>query len=358
MSATRGGIYYWKSDRPAALHGVANSAKEADARILPDLERLLAEVFTWMRLKPAGGKGNHRTYLLEHDNGAAFVRVEDGPEGDGHLAVESRVLAEVARTGVPVPWVLFTDASRTRVPFAVQVIEYFDCADLNQLHREGRLPLLKVAEQIGCAVARWQAAPVAGFGPFTSEAADRLQGYHREYATYFHLHLERHLGVLEAEGFLSPTEVGEVREVIHDHDHLLEISQGVLVHKDLALWNILGTPDGVRAFIDWDDAIAGDPTDDLSLLACFHPADVVRAAVAGYASVRPLPDHFESRFQLHLLRNMIVKAVIRCGAGYFKQTTGGAFLMSADQDGPAFQAFTRDKLLSACRALDGRPTGV
>ncbi|MFH1498700.1 MAG: aminoglycoside phosphotransferase family protein [Verrucomicrobiota bacterium] len=356
MSDTRQSIYYWKCDRPAAMHGVARSVESAEAHVLPKLKALLTEAWRGpVKLTPAGGKGNHRTYLLEHDNETLFVRVEDGPEGDGHLDVESRVMTEVAKTGVSVPRVRFTDASRSKVPFAVQVIEYFDCTDLNQVHRAGRLPLLRIAGEIGRAVARWQAVPVGGFGPFDAQATragGSLIAHHRSYAVYFRLHLERHLGLLEADGFLSKAEAAEVRGVIERHAGLLDIGEGVLVHKDLALWNIMGTEDGIRAFIDWDDAIAGDPTDDLSLLACFHPANVVQAAIEGYASVRSLPEDFEPRFWLHLLRNMIVKSVIRCGAGYFNQTRGGAFLMAPGQDGPAFKVATREKLFSACRGLD------
>lgn len=351
----RDSIYYWKCDRPAALHGVARSGEDADARLLSDLQRLLAGVFPGpLSLHPAGGRGNHHTYLMDNDGLVSFVRVEDGPEGDGHLDMESRVMAEVAKTGVPVPRVLFTDASRQRIPFAVQVIEYFDCPDLNRLHHEGLLPLAKIAEETGRAVARWQDVPVAGFGPFdpmSGVSKKQLPGYHRNYAAYFRLHLERHLGLLTTYGFLTEAEAREVRHAIEDNATLLEIGDGVLVHKDLALWNILGTPDGIRAIIDWDDAISGDPCDDLSLLACFHSSDIVQSSINGYMSARALPGNFLPRFWLHLLRNMIVKAVIRCGSGYFDQAAGGAFLMASGQDGAAFRKFTKERLLSACRGL-------
>ena len=39
--------------------------------------------------------------------------------------------------------------------------------------------------------------------------------------------------------------------------------------------------------------------------------------VRSRATVCGLPDEHRRRFWLHLLRNMIVKAVIRVGAGYF-----------------------------------------
>lgn len=352
----RRNIHYWKCDRPAAMHGVA--AADGASRgldILPDVRRLLSEHFPEMRsLKPAGGKGNHHTYLLELASGNAFVRVEDGPEQDGHLAMESRVIGVVRETGVPVPRVLFTDATRARFSFAVQVIEYLDCPDLNALHLAGRLPLERIAEEIGRGIARWQDAPAFCFGPFDPEATERcgyLTGYHESYAGYFCLQLSRHLELLVASAFITEAERKTLHQVIDDHVDLLNFAQGCLVHKDVALWNIMGTTDGIRAFIDWDDAIAGDPTDDLSLLACFHPAPVVQAAVEGYVSIKSLPHEFKRRFWLHLLRNMIVKSVIRCGAGYFKPDAKGAFLMGAGQDGPAFRQFTRDRLWTAVRGL-------
>ena len=56
-------------------------------------------------------------------NTAAFVRVEDGPERDDYIEVESRVLADVRALGIPAPRVFAVDASRQRVPFAWQVME-------------------------------------------------------------------------------------------------------------------------------------------------------------------------------------------------------------------------------------------
>lgn len=360
MPPSRRDVYYWKCDRPAAFHGVLRQGIGLeDDNILTGLREVLSNAFPGpIKLEPAAGEGTHRTYLLCQEGTTYFVRVEDGPDGDNHLAVESQVMANVAQIGVPVPRVFFTDASRRRVPFGVQVIEFFDCPDLNRPHREGRLPLVKMAEEIGRAVARWQTVPVHGFGPFDPAATlceGKLYGYHSTYEAYFRLHLPRHLHMLEADGFLSSAETQDILRIVDDRAALLEFGDGCLVHKDLALWNILGTPEGIRAFIDWDDAIAGDPTDDLSLLACFHPANVVLAAVRGYEAVRPLPDLFLARFWLHMLRNMIVKSVIRCGAGYFKQVSG-TFLIAPRQDGTTFRAFTRKRLFTAYHGLlENRP---
>jgi Ser/Thr protein kinase RdoA (MazF antagonist) len=122
------------------------------------------------------------------------------------------------------------------------------------------------------------------------------------------------------------------------------------VHKDLALWNILGESEEIKAFIDWDDTISGDPTDDLSLIACFHSGEIVNAMLEGYTTVKDLPDNFLPRFWLHLLRNMIVKAVIRVGADYFDRESD-FFLIGSGSTGASLKMFTRQRIEIACLGL-------
>jgi aminoglycoside phosphotransferase (APT) family kinase protein len=263
------------------------------------------------------------------------------------------VLGEVAKTGVPVPRVLGRDASRTRVPFAWQALERIPHRDLNQWWKAGSLDEAKVAFEIGQTVARWQAIEPKGFGPFDPEAwreGKGLAGYHGAYRDYFHLRLEEHLRFLVARSFLGTERAGELRALIEAHAGLLQLDHGVLVHKDLALWNVLGTPDAVVAFIDFDDAISGDPMDDLSLLACFHDRAFLERAFAGYASGRALPDDWRPRFWLHLLRNLIVKAVIRVGAGYFERDAG-FFLIGSGGSGADLRRFTEERIELAMRGL-------
>jgi fructosamine-3-kinase len=131
---------------------------------------------------------------------------------------------------------------------------------------------------------------------------------------------------------------------------LLDLAPGCLVHKDLALWNILGTKSQIYDFIDFDDSIAGDVMDDLSLLACFHDAAFLRRVFEGYQSMRQLPQDHLRRFWLHLLRNMIVKAVIRVGAGYFDRNDG-FFLIGSGSSGASLREITLSKLATALRGL-------
>jgi len=67
--------------------------------------------------------------------------------------------------------------------------------------------------------------------------------------------------------------------------------------------------------------------------------------------VRPLPEHALPRFWLHLLRNMIVKAVIRVGAGYFTRDDG-FYLINAGSNGGDLETLTRMRLDTALQGLN------
>ncbi|SFJ48499.1 phosphotransferase family protein [Planctomicrobium piriforme] len=348
----RSSIYYWKCDRPAAFHGT-QSARDT-AAIEPELKKVLQQAFQReaVQLRDGGGQGNHLTWVADIGDRTLFIRVEHGPEQDDHLEVESHVIECVRQRGVPTPKIYHVDSRRQQAAFAWQAMELIPAKDLNHWFKLGQLDAGKAAYAIGSAVARWQDTPVTGFGHFDPDELRRtgqLVGFHHTYRDYFWLNLERHLSFLVSREFLSTEEFGAIKAAIEQAEDLLTLRSGCLVHKDLAFWNVLGNDAGIAAFIDWDDAIAGDEMDDISLLACFHDAPAIVEALAGYQSVNPLPAESTGRFWLHLLRNMIVKSVIRVGAGYFDRNDG-FFLIGAGLTGADLKQQTRSRLF---RALDG-----
>ena len=364
---SRRDIYYWKCDRPAAFHGT-HTRGDADAEIEEQLREALRDHFDvkTVELSAGAGQGNHLTWNADVDGEAIFVRVENGPEKDDHLAIESELLDRVRAASVPTPRVFGCDASRSRVPFAWQALERIAAPDLNHWFKQGTLDVPRIAFDIGVAVAKWQGITFAGFGilessvgcegvetfgePHRGLCGPLLCGSRPSYADYFHLRLDEHLTFLVARGFLGREQRDEISTEIKNHRALLELERGCFVHKDLALWNILGSRDHIAAFIDFDDAISGDPMDDLSLLACFHDAPFLQRAFEGYQSVRSLPEHHLRRFWLHLLRNMIVKAVIRVGAGYFDRDDG-FFLIGSGSSGASLRETTLSRLALALRGL-------
>ncbi len=355
-AAPRSDIYYWKCDRPGPFQRAASERPQRPGlqkRLLNELQRIFPG--TGITLEPAHGQGNHITFFAITPEWRGFVRVEDGPEGDDFMDVESFIIETVRGIGIPAPKVYAVDSSRKHVPFAWQVLQLIPDPDLNQLEKSGKLDILDVAKEIGRYVASWQSIRTGGYGPFNPETFRkfrRLQGHHPDYPSYFLLRLRRHIGFLLDHGFLDSEKAEEIVATITRHRHHLELTEGCLVHKDLALWNILGTPRHISAFIDWEDAISGDPLDDLSLLACFYPGNVISRAMEGYRNVRALPEDYRIRFWLHLLRNMLVKAVIRIGSGFFDRSDE-LFLINAGATGKDLSLFTRDRIDAALCGIDG-----
>jgi fructosamine-3-kinase len=351
---SRQDIYYWKCDRPAAFHGT-HVRSNGDAALESQLHQALMDHFEakHLTLRATASQGNHLTWVADVDGLTMFVRVENGPEKDDHLALESALLDAVRATGVKTPLVHGCDATRTQVPFAWQALELIASPDLNHWQKLGQLNSDKIAFDIGVAVAKWQSLCTNGYGPYSSQAwreSEQLKGYHACYEDYFCLRLQGHLDFLVSHGFFTTEQSQEAAEAVGTHCALLQLDGGCFVHKDLALWNILGTEADIAAFIDFDDSISGDPMDDLSLLACFHDAAFLSRAFAGYQSVKPLPDEYRRRFWLHLLRNMIVKAVIRVGAGYFDRTDG-FFLIGSGSSGNDLRRITHERIALALRGL-------
>ena len=214
--------------------------------------------------------------------------------------------------------------------------------------------MLAITENIGRYVAKWQQITFPGFGLFDPAAlSDRneLVGYHTNYRDYFFLNWDTHLDYLHQANFLQTYQLEEIKELVHDFQYLLDMPSGCLVHKDLALWNILGNTDTIHAFIDWSDAISADEMDDISLLGCFHSGKELMSVLKGYDDVKALPEKYEERFWLHLLRNIIFKAVIRVKGNYFDKPD--SFFMN-DAKGTDLKMFTLERIVTACEGLRGK----
>lgn len=356
MMVDREKIYYWKSDRPFVSENTRTIADASSAALEGAVKNYLMRFLRRdvPKITTGQGQGNHITFVADYQDTRYFIRIENGPEGDDYMVVSSTIMERVRSLNVPCPIVYLTDASRKEVPFAIQVIEYIRQKDLNQWSQSMDGNLVKTAFDIGRYVGRWQGITPDGFGLFnvsTLSKSGMLQGHHAAYCDYFYLNFERHLHCLAQSGFLSDTDCRLINELATAHESLLDIERGCLVHKDLALWNILGDGYHISAFIDWDDAISGDPVDDLSLLACFHSGDMVSAAIEGYKEVRSLPGYFVERFWLHMLRNMVFKSVIRVRGNYFDLPD--SFFLNGGRENN-LRTVTLSRIKKACEGLRGQ----
>lgn len=353
--AKRDQIYYWKCDRPSAFFAINGAGVQEKPKIDALVLEVCSSFFKSPKfvLNPGSGQGNHLTYRADYKGEKYFLRIENGPDEDDYMEVEAEIMRRLNRWNIPTPLVYEVDASRSRYPFAYQIMENLEWKDLNELNRIGKLNLPQILSQLGRDMATWQNVFVEGYGPFDVEELrirNKLKGIHPDYLAYYSLNLEKHLAFLNQNAFISLEEVDDILNLIRQNTSFLKLTHPCLVHKDMALWNLLGDENTIKSYIDWDDAIAGDPTDDIALMGCFFSGKQLQPLIRGYQTIRPLPPDFEIRFWLHLLRNMIFKAVIRVGAGYFERGSN-FYLLGSVQNNKSLEQITIQKIQAAREGL-------
>jgi aminoglycoside phosphotransferase (APT) family kinase protein len=344
----RTNIYYWKCDNPLPTESkLRYNEKYALADITPLVRQAAREHFSGepLDVQATGSQGNHYTYLIRYPEQTFFFRADDGQVDDDYMDAESAAITLVQQHQVPVPRVYHTDTTRKIIPVRYQILEQISGKSINAFHQDGSLDNIRVARQAGSCIARLHGIKLPGYGFFNTEILrreNRIVGLDQMHRDYFYKRLDDHLRYLRDTGFLTPQNVDEIQTLFQRHETLLELPCGSLVHKDLAFWNMMGTPTDITAIVDWDDVIIGDPVDDLAILKCFYNDDIFQPLLEGYQDQIPLPDLFYPKLWLFLVRNMLWKAVVRTFMKYFEMD-GNFFILNRDNR-QSLRQFTFDRL--------------
>lgn len=352
----RHNIYYWKCDSPQSIE---------KKRQLYFQDKYLTEVEYAVRracrdycgeepeaVKPVGCDGNHFAYVVDYPGKKYFFRADDGSGGDDYMLAESRLMQLALAAGLPVPDVYSTEIDSSLYGFRFQIMDCIPEPCLNVYHKSNRLNIPAVARQLGALLRRLHGVEIDGFGFIDTDRLRRegvVKGLDSSYDLYFAKRLEDHLAYLRDHELLTALDVARIWRLIDAHRALLARGHGVLVHRDPALWNVLGTPERITAVIDWDDAVSGDPADDLGMLLCFYDDAFMTELMAGYWNDEPVPADFNRRVWLHCLRNMLWKTMIRDYMGYF-QKDKNFFLTPANV---SLREYTLNKLERAMNELEG-----
>lgn len=348
----RRGIYYWKCDCPRPDHERAASftaAKYDHAAIDSTVRKACRSVLgcgpdTVTALRCAG---DHYAYRVNCAGRDLLFRAAADTTGDDYMLAEAALCNLAQQAGVPVPRILHT-AAEPGSALRWQLMEFTRGDTLRDLHRDGRLDLERIAQELGRLLRRLHSVPIADFGFIDTDLLRErgiVRGLYHDYRSYVHCRLEDHLTYVEQHGLLPAGGGERTRRVFAHGDGLLERPTAVLVHRDPTLWNLIGGSDHIAALIDWDDAVGGDPADDLSILRCLHDEAFTSAAEQAYWAGDTPPADIEARIRLHTLRNMLWKAQIRHQLGYFRP--GAATFLDQVSGGVGVEAATRSKLAGA-----------
>ncbi len=348
--------YYWKCDCPipAEERSVSYTAEKYNDVVMAEAAHAACRATLGTvpdAVEALRCAGNHAAYRVTAGGRRLLWRAASDATGDDYMLAEQAVMALAADAGVPVPRILHCQAE----PGAVlrwQLMELIPGATLADLDRSGSLDRIAIAGALGRLLCRLHTVPIDGFGFIDTSELRRsgmVRGLHRRYADYVFCRLDRHLAYVADHGLLAQADADEAGQLFARLLPGCAPAHAVLVHRDPAWWNLIGSPTIIHALIDWDDAVGGDPADDLAMLRCFHEAAYCDAVESAYwADTKPPPD-FPLRLALHWLRNMLWKAMLRHQLGYFKPGAASFLAALAGPDG--LETATRNRLQAALAAV-------
>ena len=353
---SRHDIFYWKCDCALSAESKQQSyfADKYDEATV-DAARQAAIDFAGTSVadfKHLGVDGNHFAYRFSYDGKIYFLRTDDGRGDDDYLLAESAVLRWLGDRGLPVPRAYKTDVSMAKHPFRYQVLDFVCHPPLIDHYRKDELQRGKIAEQSGRFLAQLHEFQAPRFGFIDTDklsASHRIQGLDASWEIYFHKCLDKHLAYLRDRDILTAKTVAQIEACFERNQHLLRISRGSLLHRDFALWNILGTPDSIIAVIDWDDTVVGDPADDIAIVSCFNDTSYMAQLLAAYGETQPVDESFRHRVSLYTLRNMLWKIMIRHYMGYFEKAD--SFFLNKNDRGVSLWEYSFHKLHTALKEL-------
>ncbi len=344
----RTNIYYWKCDNPLP---VEEKLVYNDKYKLADITKTVEEIaLAEFKKKPSkvvsfGSSGNHYAYYIQYPNKDYFFRSDDGKIDDDYMDAEKIAIGLATKVGVPAPKIYATDTSLKKFPVRYQVMEKIKGEPMKVFYNDKTLDRQKTSIQLGKILSKLHSVKMEKFGFLNTQkirSSGYIEGLDQSNEDYFNKRLPDHLEFLVKTEFLTSNESADIQKLIDKNRGLLKIEEGRLVHKDIAFWNMVGTPKKINAIVDWDDVISGDPIDDLAVVRCFYEEDVFKPMLEGYFSENKMNNDFYPKLWLYLIRNMLWKACFRTFMNYFDFKEKVSLLMQNNDK--SLKQFTYERL--------------
>ncbi|MEK7592883.1 MAG: aminoglycoside phosphotransferase family protein [Patescibacteria group bacterium] len=234
------------------------------------------------------------------------------------MMVEKLVTDAVSLLGVPVNAIRFVDVSRKKFPFDFQIEERLIGQDIESYFHGTKEEYDRLSYELGEYVARIHSLMFEGFGRFDEKSAleGKLNGTKKSFSEYIDVCLESDLAYLVKDNVIDKETAKEIVKIFVERKNIMNITQGVLIHHDLADHNIMFSGNHITGIFDWEACVVGDPALDLASCPTWkthHPREDM--LLEGYKSIRALPGNFEEKRNLYLLRTMLWKMVLAIRSG-------------------------------------------
>jgi len=211
---------------------------------------------------------------------------------------------------VNTPNIVITDTSRYAVPFDYQIQEAAQGVPLHViLDNDTASNITETLYNLGSELNRIHSVHLSGYGHLDpthifSGLGGRPRGIFNTWSEYLNTQLSRHIKLCEQDGLINEREAGQIEQVATRFERF--DFAPTLLHNDLSPSNIY-VFDGTVSFIDWGDAIAGDPIFDLANACSFYPPSYTETIINGYYHNRKRPLDFSRRFWSYYLRIVVAQ---------------------------------------------------
>lgn len=245
-----------------------------------------------------------------------FSRLND-LYSDNFLKIEKSIVDYLHRSIIPAPQILLTDLSRKKVPYDYHVSNYIEGESLYTISPKSDNYFYQFGQTIG----KLHSISTKQFGPFILSSFKKkvLKAKYRTWQKYLLLNLEDHLEYCLKNKIINSITHQKLQELFKSNKYLSQNILPVLLHGDVANHNVLFHKGKITAFIDWEDAISGDPIYDIS----FYGTGVYKNKrwfnnfLKGYVDVTniKIDSQFWLRYWFYFIRIAVFKAIIRHRSG-------------------------------------------
>ena len=239
-------------------------------------------------------------------------------EGDSSARVmelEAALMASLRTRGFPIPGCEYRGVSRQGHARGVHLMENARAESLTAIDADEPRMLAALGE-VGRFLQRLHGVRGTGFGPIVRVEGADLRGAHPHWDAFVLMRLDEHVASCEGIGAIARHEAADIVARFEGARPSLRAQQPALLHGDPGSHNFLVDESGIRAVIDWEDALLGDPLFDLASLCTFHPERRHSAIWSGYGIVLAPGNDAWERFWLYFLRIALAKTVHRHRFGY------------------------------------------
>lgn len=239
--------------------------------------------------------------------GAVWLR-----EPEYYMELEKQFGALARKAGIPTSFIIAADCTRSEYDFDYQIMELLPWLDVETEWEWTQEEYDSLSYQVGETIAKEYTMPVKWRWRFINSSYE-LIGAKSTAFDYITAYVEYDLSVIQQANILSQDACVRIKNYFDQQRDIINFDkQAYLVHHDMADHNMRYDKSSYQllAIYDWENAVACDPISELGSACtrvCHYPR-LEQMKQWFLDSLWKVPNYFEEKIALYLLRTMLWKA--------------------------------------------------